>query len=62
MTARDKNELERKLKDLNKDLSETVTYEEKIHDLADKRIEIDLDDGVKDNYPKFKNVLTEINL
>ena len=35
-------------------------YEEKIHHLADQMIKIDLDDGVKVNYAKFKDVLAKI--
>ncbi len=29
-------------------------------DYADKQIEIDLDDGVKVNYAKFEDIVTEI--
>ena len=39
---------------------ELHNYEEKIHHLADQMIEIDLDDGVKVNYAKFKDVLEKI--
>lgn len=59
MTERDKKGLDTRLKELNKDLEETKNYEEKIHDLADKRIEIDLDDGVNENYSKFEDVLAK---
>jgi type II restriction/modification system DNA methylase subunit YeeA len=59
MTARDKKDLENKLKELKKDLKETRDYEEKVHHFADQRIEIDLDNGVKNNYSKFENVLTK---
>ena len=52
---------------LNKQLSkiqaqadEIHEYEEKIHHLADKQITIDLDDGVKNNYELFKDVLSKI--
>ena len=40
--------------------SELHTYEEKIHHLADQMISIDLDDGVKNNYAIFKDVLAKI--
>lgn len=39
---------------------EIAAFEEKIHHLADKMIEIDLDDGVKVNYAKFDDVLAKI--
>ena len=39
---------------------EIHAYEEKIHHLADQMISIDLDDGVKVNYAKFKDVLAKI--
>lgn len=40
--------------------TELLSYEEKIHSLADQMIDIDLDDGVKDNYEIFKDVLAKI--
>ena len=40
--------------------AELRTYEEKIHHLADQMISIDLDDGVKVNYAKFRDVLAKI--
>ncbi|WP_195543171.1 BREX-1 system adenine-specific DNA-methyltransferase PglX [Massiliimalia timonensis] len=46
-----------KLKDQDTELR---SYEEKIHHLADQMISIDLDDGVKVNYAKFKDVLGKI--
>jgi hypothetical protein len=39
---------------------ELRVYEEKIRHLADRRIEIDLDDGVKRNYALFADVLARI--
>ena len=39
---------------------ELHTYEEKIHHLADQMISIDLDDGVKNNYAIFGDVLAKI--
>jgi type II restriction/modification system DNA methylase subunit YeeA len=39
---------------------EIGSYEEKVHHLADKNIEIDLDDGVKVNYAKFEDVLAKL--
>ena len=40
--------------------TELESYEEKIHELADQMIAIDLDDGVKVNYAKFQSVLAKI--
>ena len=39
---------------------ELHSYEEKIHNLADQMIQIDLDDGVKKNYALFETVLAKI--
>ena len=40
--------------------TEIRNYEEKIHHLADQMIKIDLDDGVKNNYEIFKDVLAKV--
>ena len=40
--------------------AELTKFEEKIHHLADQMVDIDLDDGVKVNYPKFGDVLAKI--
>lgn len=53
--------LNKKLLNLQAQASEIKEYEEKIHHLADQMIRIDLDDGVKKNYEKFKDVLSKIN-
>lgn len=45
---------------LKRQEKEIREFEEKIHHLADQRIEIDLDDGVRENYPKFKDVLARL--
>ncbi|MDE8220865.1 BREX-1 system adenine-specific DNA-methyltransferase PglX [Erysipelothrix rhusiopathiae] len=45
---------------LKKKILESQTFEEKIQHLADSYIAIDLDDGVAENYKKFKDVLTKI--
>lgn len=52
--------LNKKLTTLKAQEVEIRTYEEKIHHLADQMISIDLDDGVKVNYEKFKDVLAKI--
>jgi hypothetical protein len=56
---------ERKRKDtqrakLIKQLEELGRFEEELRHLADQRIRIDLDDGVKVNYGKFGNLLAEV--
>ena len=40
--------------------AEIATFEERLHHLADQRIDLDLDDGVKQNYDKLKDVLAKI--
>lgn len=52
--------LNKRLKTLQEQATEIQGYEEKIHHLADQYISIDLDDGVKVNYEKFKDVLAKI--
>lgn len=56
----DRARLDKRIKKLNDQLSETSAFEEKLHHLADQMIEIDLDDGVKVNYAKFQDVLSKI--
>lgn len=46
--------------DLNAKLNEIKEYDEKIAHIANQRISIDLDDGVKENYEKFKDILAKI--
>lgn len=52
--------LNKKLTTLQAQDTEIRTYEEKIHHLADQMISIDLDDGVKNNYAIFHDVLAKI--
>lgn len=52
--------LDKRVKKLNDQLKEAISYEEKLHHLADQMIKIDLDDGVKVNYAKFQDVLAKI--
>ena len=42
---------------LQKQLKETIEYDEALAHIANQNIEIDLDDGVKVNYAKFQNIL-----
>ena len=41
-------------------LDECLEYEERLHDVADRQIRFDLDDGVVVNYAKFGDVLAKI--
>lgn len=56
----DKVKLTKKMNTLKAQNDEIHAYEEKIHHLADQMISIDLDDGVKENYAKFQDVLAKI--
>ena len=52
--------LNKQKKKLQDQIAEIGAYEEKVHHIADKMIEIDLDDGVKVNYAKFDSLLAKI--
>ncbi len=52
--------LTKRLNTLKEQADEARLYEEKIHHLADQMIAIDLDDGVKNNYEIFRDVLAKI--
>lgn len=52
--------LRKRQEKLSAQLSEINAYEEKIHHLADQMIDIDLDDGVRENYAKFADILEPI--
>ena len=57
----DKKETKNKQIDLMAKLQEIKEYDEKIAHIANQRISIDLDDGVKVNYEKFKIYLLKLN-
>lgn len=59
-TTAERVKLNKQLKVLTEQEAEVHEYEEKIHHLADRMISIDLDDGVKNNYAIFKDVLAKI--
>ena len=62
-TSSSKSEKTKSLKDvtqLKKDLKEITDYEKDLFDVASQKIEINLNDGVKANYPKFGSVLKKI--
>lgn len=56
----DKKDAQKRQADLNAKLQEIKEYDEKIAHIANQRISIDLDDGVKINYEKFKDILAKI--
>ena len=58
---REKTTALKEIEKLTKIIDELNTYENDIlYPLATQNIEIDLDDGVKTNYPKFGNALKKI--
>ncbi len=60
LSMADKKETKNKQIDLMAKLQEIKEYDEKIAHIANQRISIDLDDGVKVNYEKFKDILAKI--
>ena len=60
LSMTDKKEAKNRQADLNAKLTEIKEYDEKIAHIANQRISIDLDDGVKANYDKFKDILAKI--
>lgn len=60
LSMTDKKEAKNRQADLNAKLQEIKEYDEKIAHIANQRISIDLDDGVKVNYEKFKDILAKI--
>lgn len=60
LSMSDKKVIQNKQLDLNAKLQEIKEYDEKIAHIANQRISIDLDDGVKENYDKFKDILAKI--
>lgn len=60
LSMSDKKAVQNKQADLNAKLQEINEYDEKIAHIANQRISIDLDDGVKVNYDKFKDILAKI--
>jgi len=56
----DQAKINKQIVKLKEQSLELLSYEEKIHHLADQMIDIDLDDGIKVNYAKFEDVLAPI--
>ncbi len=55
-----RNKLNKEIEQLNKKQFELQTYDEKLRHHADMRIKLDLDDGVKVNYGKFGDLLSDV--
>ncbi len=61
ISAAEQNKAKKQIEQLQKTLKELHTYEKDVlYPLATKRIEIDLDDGVKHNYPLLGKALKKI--
>ena len=60
LSMTDKKEAKNRQTNLMAKLQEIKEYDEKIAHIANQRISIDLDDGVKVNYEKFKDILAKI--
>lgn len=56
----DTRRLEKEIDQLHKQQAELAAFDEQLRDFADQRIQLDLDDGVKVNYGKFGNLLSEV--
>lgn len=55
-----RNKLQKQLDNLKKKLAELTAFDDELRHYADKRIKLDLDDGVKVNYGKFGRLLAEV--
>jgi type II restriction/modification system DNA methylase subunit YeeA len=60
LSPRDKVAASKEIDNLQKMIDDCKTYERTLFTLATQKISIDLDDGVKVNYQKFKDVLVPI--
>ena len=59
-SAREKTRATKDIDTIESKLKELKAYEKTLYDYAARKIEIDLDDGVKVNYLKFKEILAPI--
>ena len=59
-TGTEARSIEKDLKSLEKKQAELRTFDEQLKHYAEKRITLDLDDGVKANYGKFGNLLADV--
>ncbi|CCQ10849.1 putative type II restriction enzyme methylase subunit [Pseudoalteromonas luteoviolacea B = ATCC 29581] len=59
-TGSEARRIEKDIKALEKKQAELRTFDEQLKHYAEKRITLDLDDGVKENYGKFSNLLADV--
>lgn len=59
-TLKDKKDTDKRLKELDAELKELKDYANEVKHIADQKISLDLDDGVKVNYEKFGKILSKI--
>jgi len=59
-SAAEIKKLEKEIKNLQKQQTELTEFDEKLKHYADMRIPLDLDDGVKVNYGKFGDLLSDV--
>ncbi|MEK4137379.1 BREX-1 system adenine-specific DNA-methyltransferase PglX [Kurthia sp. FSL E2-0154] len=59
-TKKEISDAKKALKSLDKKIDELKAYDELLHHMADQKITIDLDDGVKHNYDLFKGLVAKI--
>ncbi len=59
-SAAEIKKLEKEIKSLHKQQTELTEFDEKLKHYADMRISLDLDDGVKVNYGKFGDLLSDV--
>ena len=60
-SSKDKKDADKKIKDIENKLKELISFDrDNLTSFAQNRVDIDLDDGVKVNYNKFKEVLYPI--
>ncbi|ELX4135615.1 BREX-1 system adenine-specific DNA-methyltransferase PglX [Vibrio vulnificus] len=59
-TSAEQRAIDKELKTIDKKQAELVKFDEELKHLAEMKISIDLDDGVKVNYGKFGNLLADV--
>lgn len=59
-TTREISDAKKELKTVDKKIEELKEFDEILHHMADKQIDIDLNDGVTVNYEKFKGLVAKI--
>ena len=58
-SASDQRKIQKELENLKKKQAELSKFDDELRHYADRRISLDLDDGVKVNYGKFGGLLAE---